>query len=81
MPNGNWEVDERNWTADTEGNLYSLGHYVLTESATGDVVDDIALPVGEANDPKELALWGAKVAEWEELVSNPCTLRPCSGTR
>lgn len=63
-PNGDWEIEQWMWTAWTDGTLVSVGHYLLVESSSGSVLDDKALPVGQAQDPAELARWESKLEQW-----------------
>jgi hypothetical protein len=61
---GDWEIEEWNWTAWTDGTLVSVYHTLVVETPEGSVLDIQGLPVGEPTDKAELARWGSKVEEW-----------------
>lgn len=65
---GDWEVDEWNWTAFTDGTLLRLRHNLMVIEQGGFVRSREELPTGDASDPDETAHWQAKLAEWYLLV-------------
>ena len=70
---GNWVIDQWIWQVDLRGNLKSVYHGILVETANGTVLDVRNAPAGAADSPEELQRWGAKLAEW--LAFKPYSVR------
>ena len=62
--NGNWEIEQFIWKISLSGELKGVMHQMLVETHDGTVLEIVNLPVGTAQDPAELARWGAKLDEW-----------------
>lgn len=61
---GNWVIDQWLWNTTLNGDLLSLNHSVLRETATGRVLSIDTFPTGGVHDTAELARWGAKLDFW-----------------
>lgn len=70
----NWYVEERGWIATPDGKMKQIKTAILVETMTGRVLDYRETPNGGVDDPKEAAIWNAKLEEWYALKNIKASL-------